>query len=89
MYRYKIKPTLAKILQKLEKKDKKLYYQVLNKIEEIISSSEIEHYKNLRYSMKNFKRVHINPFVLTFHFDKEERLITFEDFYHHDTIYRK
>lgn len=89
MHNYEIKPNLQKILNKLSKKDKNLYEQVLNKIEEIINSESIEHYKNLRYSMKDYKRVHIGHFVLVFNFDKNKNLISFEDFAHHDEIYRR
>ena len=61
----------------------------MHKINEIISSSDIEHYKNLRYGLKDVKRVHIGHFVLTFQFDKNQNLILFEDFDHHDNIYKK
>ena len=52
MYSYEIQPSLQKILNKLFKKDKSLYEQVLKKIEEVMTSSDIEHYKNLRFDMK-------------------------------------
>jgi len=87
MYFYEIKPNLQKILNKLSKKDKSLYEQVIKKIEEVINSYDIEHYKNLRYNMKDSKRVHIGHFVLVFNFDKNKNLISFEDFDHHDVIY--
>src|SRR3990170_1173616 len=51
MHSYEIKPNLQKILNKLSKKDKNLYEQVLKKISEITDSSDVEHYKNLRYNM--------------------------------------
>ena len=89
MYSYEIKPNLQKILNKLSKKDKTPYEQILKKIEEIINSSSTEHYKNLRYDIRDSKRVHIGHFVLVFGFDKEKNLISFEDFNHHDNIYKK
>ncbi len=89
MYSYEIKPSLQKILQKLSKKDKSLYEQALKKIEEIINSYDIEHYKNLRYDMKESKRVHVGHFVLVFSFDKKSNTISFDDFDHHDNIYKK
>lgn len=89
MYDYEIKSPLQKILNKLSKKDKKLYEQILKKIDEIINSESIEHYKNLRYDLKEFKRVHIGHFVLVFKFNKNNNLISFEDFKHHDKIYFK
>lgn len=87
MYSYEVIPSLQKVLNKLSKKDKSLYEQVLGKIEEIINSSDVEHYKNLKYSMKDKKRVHIGHFVLVFSFIKEETKIKFLDLQHHDKIY--
>lgn len=78
---------LKKILKKLFKKDKVRYGATLNKIEEILRSNNIDHYKNLRYSMKNLKRVHIDShFVLVFEVNKKEKVIKFYDLQHHDTI---
>lgn len=89
MYYYEIIPYLQDILNKLHKKDKQLYERVLNKIEEVINSGDVEHYKNLRYDMKDSKRVQIGHFVLVFVFMKEENKIKFVDFDHHDNIYSK
>ncbi len=89
MYNYEIKPNLKKILRKLLKKDKSIYEQISNKINEVINSPDVEHYKNLRYDMKGFKAVHIGHFVLIFKLDKEDDLISFEDYDHHDNIYKK
>ena len=88
-YNYKTSKNLDRILEKLSKKDKSLYEQVLNKIEEIINSSNIEHYKNLKYDLSDYKRAHIGHFVLLFEFNKTENLIEFSDFDHHDNIYKK
>lgn len=52
---YEILPSLQKKLNKLSKRDNALYGQVLNKIEEVISSANVEHYKNLRHDMKDKK----------------------------------
>ncbi len=87
MHKYEIIPSLQKILNKISKKDNTTYEQILKKIEEIINSSDIEHYKNLRYSLKDRKRVHMGHFVLVFKFIKEEDKIIFLDFNHHDNIY--
>ncbi len=48
MRSYEIKPSLRKILKKVSKKDKAAYEQILKKIEEIIDSQDIDHYKNLK-----------------------------------------
>lgn len=89
MYSYEVIPYLKNILNKLSKKDKNLYEQVLKKIEEIINCFDVEHYKNLRYDMKDSKRVHIGHFVLVFQFIKYENKIKFLDLDHHDVIYGK
>ena len=87
--RYEIKPELEKTLSKLRKKDKKAYEQIYRKIEEIVNSDP-EHYKNLRYDLKNIKRVHIKKsFVLVFSYNQKEQLISFLDYDHHDNIYKK
>ncbi len=89
MYKYNISEKLQEIMLKLSKKDKLLYERLLKKINEIINSSDVEHYKNLRYNMKDSKRVQIGAFVLVFQFDKTDNEIKFDDFDHHDKIYKK
>ena len=86
---YKTSKEFDKILAKLQKKDKQLYENLLNKMEEIRNNSEVEHYKNLRHDLKEFKRVQVGHFVLIFKFDKMNNLILFSDFDHHDKIYIK
>lgn len=87
MYQHEISLSLQKVLNKLFGKDRKTYEQVLEKIEEIINSPDVEHYKNLRYTFKDRKRVHVGHFVLVFKLDKENNRIIFLDFDHHDSVY--
>ena len=89
MHSHEIAPMLQRILNKLSKKNKTIYEQILKKIDVIINSMNVEHYKNLKYDMKDKKRVHIGSFVLVFKFIKEEGKIIFLDFDHHDVIYGK
>ena len=89
MRKYEVTPSLQKILNTLSKRDKPTYERVLKKIEEAINSPAVEHYKNLRYDLKDKKRVQIGHFVLVFSFIKEENKIKFLDFGHHDNIYKK
>ena len=77
MIKFEIKPELYKKLVKLSKKDKKSYEAVMRKIDEVINSNSIEHYKNLRYNMKDSKRVHVGHFVLVFSFDTSKDFIFF------------
>ena len=88
MRKFEIKPELEKKLVKIFKKDKSTYEKVMKKIEEVISSDDIEHYKNLRHDMKDSKRVRIGHFVLVFSYDKSSDFVSFEDFDHHDNIYQ-
>ena len=89
MYIYEIRPNLLKILEKLAKKNKELYERVIKKIKEVINSYDVEHYKNLGYDMKDSKRVQIGSFVLVFRFDKKNKSVIFDDFDHHDRIYKR
>ncbi|MBU3906781.1 MAG: addiction module toxin RelE [Nanoarchaeota archaeon] len=77
---YKTSRELDRILAKLQKKDRQLYENIFNKMKEVINNPDIDHYKNLRYDMKEFKRVHVGHFVLVFKFDRINNLIFFSDF---------
>lgn len=88
MHKFKTSENLKEIMNKLSKKDKNLYEQLLKKIEEIVNSYDVEHYKNLRYNLKDSKRVHMGHFVLVFQYDKVNDEINFDDFDHHDNIYK-
>lgn len=88
-HKYKISKHLDRILIKLEKKNKKFYESLLKKMNEVLRNPEIEHYKNLKYKLKEYKRVHVGSFVLLFKYDKQEDIIYFSDLDHHDKIYKK
>jgi len=88
MHNWKTSEYLRDIMKKLSKKDKSIYEQLLKKIDEIINCYNVEHYKNLRYNMKDSKRAHIGHFVLVFQYDKSSDTINFDDFDHHDIIYK-
>jgi len=79
---------LQKIITKLAKKDRAIHGQLLNKIDEILHAETLDHYKNLRHDLKDTKRVHIGSFVLVFHYDEKTQTLYFDDFGHHDDIYR-
>ncbi len=88
MREFEIKLGLCKKLLKLSKKDKNAYEAIMKKINEIINSYDVEYYKNLRHNMKDSKRVHISHFVLVFSYDKLRDFVSFEDYDHHDNIYK-
>ena len=84
---YEFRKSLEKDLQKLAKKNPKMMLIIEKKITEILQSPH--HYKNLRKPLQDLKRVHIEKsFVLTFSVNEETRTIIFEDFDHHDNIYK-
>ena len=86
---FEIKPELYKKLVELSKKDKNAYEAVMKKIDEVVNSSDVEHYKNLRHDMKESKRVYIGHFVLVFSYDKTRNFVSFEDYEHHDNVYNR
>lgn len=88
MYEFIVSEHLQEILKKLSKRDKNLHEQIMKKIREVINSPDVEHYKNLQRDLKDSKRVHIGHFVLVFKFNKSTNLIIFDDFDHHDNIYK-
>ena len=57
----------------------------MSKVDEVVNSPDLDHYKNLRYNMKDSKRVHIGHFVLVFR--SVGNKVYFDDFDHHDNIY--
>ena len=88
MHNFKVSEHLNEIIKKLAKKDKLKHEQLIKKMDEIVNSFDIEHYKNLKYKMKDSKRVHLGSFVLVFQYDKRNDFINFDDFDHHDKIYK-
>ncbi|MEK6960699.1 MAG: addiction module toxin RelE [Nanoarchaeota archaeon] len=86
--KHEIHLDLDKTLSKLAKRDKVQFEMILNKIEEIINSEDINHYKNLRAPLQIYKRVHVHSsFVLLFTVKGDT--ILFRHYDHHDTIYEK
>ncbi len=86
---YEIKPQLQDILVKLKKRDNIAYQQIIKKIKEVVNSDP-NHYKNLRYDLKRFRRVHIKgSFVLVFEYKENEQSLSFLDYDHHNNIYEK
>ena len=91
MFKYSFSEELKFKIKKLVKKDKKKTDIIYRKVKQIITCDEetINHYKNLRHDLSEFKRVHIDKqFVLAFKVDIKNNFILFTDFDHHDNIYR-
>jgi YafQ family addiction module toxin component len=92
MFDFNLTDELKFKIRKLIKRDRRRVQIINKKIKQIVSSDSeaINHYKNLRNELKQYKRVHIdNSFVLIFKVDVRNNFILFVDFDHHDKIYRK
>lgn len=90
MFSFNISDELKLKIKKLTKKDKKKVEIINKKIREIINNDveTIKRYKNLRYDLSDYRRVHIDKhFVLTFKVDIARNFILFADFDHHDNVY--
>lgn len=86
MYSLDIKPSFDKKFQKLYKKNRKQYEIIMKKVKEILKNPQ--HYKNLRAPLNHLKEVHIDKsFVLTFSVDENTKVVTLEDYDHHDKIF--
>jgi len=85
MRRRKYSTLFKKKLSKLKGKE---LQNVLKKRDEILSCEDIDHYKNLKYDLKRFKRVHVNDsYVILFLGDNAT--VYFVDYEHHDKVYRR
>ncbi len=89
MRKFLVEGKLRKTMGKLSKKDPSMFDDLPEKIDEIITCKNIDHYKNLRKPLQHLKRVHIKgPFILTFrHIESEDKVI-FYDFDHHNRVYK-
>jgi len=90
MFDFDISNELKLLIRKLSKKDKARILILNKKIKEIINNNNksIDRYKNCRYDLKNYKRVHIDKsFVLLFKVNKEKNIIYFWKLKHHDEAY--
>ena len=86
---YRTSKNFERVLDKLQKKSKQLYESLLKKMDEILNITDVEHYKNLKYDLKEFKSAHVGSFVIIFRYNKQNDMILFADFDHHDNIYKK
>ncbi len=86
-----ISDELNEIIQKTAKKDKVLIEALSRKMKQIIDLdwNPLNHFKNLRHEMSDYKRVHINKsFVLLFEADRKQNIILFHTLKHHDEAYK-
>ncbi len=88
MREFSVEEKLKSFLEKLQKKDKVFYEAVMKKMEGILTCAEVDHYKNLKSPLQEFKRVHVrSSFVLLFKYLPSENKVIFYKIDHHDRIY--
>ena len=88
MREFSIEENLKKKIKKISKKDRSMYRFIMKKFEEILTCDDIDHYKNLKRPLQDFKRVHVrSSFVLTFKYIRSNDKIVFYELDHHDNIY--
>ena len=84
-YTLAVPPEFEVILEKLKKQKPDVYKSLEKKIEKILREPALG--KPLRNALRNYRRIHIDPFVLIY------EVCAFEvrpmDFDHHDKIYKK
>ena len=88
---FDVSDELKAAMRKLQSKDKVRMAILNKKIKEIVDNNtkSIDRYKNLRYSLNDYKRAHIDKsFVLIFQVDKGKSHILFDKLEHHDKIYK-
>jgi mRNA-degrading endonuclease RelE of RelBE toxin-antitoxin system len=88
MYQDLYSEEIAKKLAKLKKKNPVEYSQVRKKMDSILADPT-HTYKFLHHDMKGLNRVQLGHFVLVFSIDHTKQTISFEDYDHHDFIYKK
>lgn len=92
MFTFDLSDELRLVMRKLSKKDRKRAEIINGKIREIVGCDErsIEHYKNLKHNLSDYKRVHIDSsFVLFFQVFRKEKHVLFVRLEHHDDAYRR
>lgn len=84
-YALVISPEFEKILKSLKRKKPNTLLEVERGVKKILRNPAIG--KPLRNVLRNYRRIHLDPFVLVYEIHGHDvRLI---DFDHHDRIYKK
>ena len=86
MYADSYSEEITRKLAKLKKKDPAQYYSVDKKMQWILANPR-KRFKDLHHTMKGLKRIHMGHFVLVFKIDHVSKVVSFEDYDHHDYIY--
>ncbi len=85
MYTLGIKESVDRLFFRLAKKNPKQMTAVEKKIKQILTNPY--HFKPLRAPMQHLRRVHVGSFVLVYSIDEGNKVVTIEDYAHHDRVY--
>jgi mRNA-degrading endonuclease RelE of RelBE toxin-antitoxin system len=79
---------IEETLKKLKKKDINLFKALEKKIIQIsqLNYEELQHFKNLKSPLNQYKRIHVGSYVLMFKI--EDEVIILSEFKHHDEAYK-
>lgn len=91
MYQIYFDPELQDILDHIKESQPDKYNAIITKIKQVAENLEWSsgHYKNLKYPLNNYRRTHLNHYVLIFKVNTNEKSVLFVDYDHHDNIYKK
>ncbi len=78
---------IQKVLMRLHKKDPAMFKAVQKKINQIskLNAHALNHFKNLKGPLKEYKRVHVGSYILMFKLEGD--IIIFDRLLHHDEAY--
>jgi len=60
---------------------------LINKRDEILNNKNLDHYKNLKHDLSDYKRVHVSGGSYVILFFGDDNIIYFVDYEHHDKVY--
>jgi len=91
-FNFSLSDELKAVLGKAAKRNPELTWAVFKKIEQITQLNDettIDHFKNMRHDLSDYKRVHVGSFVLFFKVYRKEKFILFDRLEHHDDAYKR
>lgn len=86
-YELEMRETVARLLEKIAKKDGAQTDAIKRKIREILADPY--KFKPLKAPLQGYRRVHVmRSFVLVYSINEARKTITIERYKHHDEVYK-
>jgi YafQ family addiction module toxin component len=86
-FKLEITKSFEQSYKKMSKKDKETKQAIDKKVKQIIENPF--RFKPLRKPLQGFRRAHImKSFVLVYSIKEKEKIITLNEFSHHDNVYK-